>query len=224
MRATIFFYTLGAAAVGVLCEELRAADVPAACSTICKPIVDLSGTCDIDPNEADMADNDNMRRRELGLRADQDGGNDGSDEAIEANCICTNKSFDVAGIMALCASCIAQNGKAAGGGWWPMTGPSHSHVVRIGLSSMLMSRRADADNMMSQCAFESTSYVPSATSLVSGIHVQATKPTATAAGALESSPTSSAPSPTRTGNGGARAVAGSVAVLASAAFAALLAV
>lgn len=107
MHSTILLATLAAVIPAALAEELRAADVPSACTTICQPIVDLTNTCDIDPNEADT---DNDKRRKLRLRETEE-----SDEAIEANCICTNKSFDVAGVMGLCASCISQNGNTSDG-------------------------------------------------------------------------------------------------------------
>jgi hypothetical protein len=94
----------------VLAEELGAADVPAACTTICGPIVELTKTCDIDPNEED---NDNDRRMRLRLREEESGEED--EEAIEANCICRNTSFDVASVLALCASCISQNGATTDG-------------------------------------------------------------------------------------------------------------
>ena len=110
MRSTDLLVALAAGFATVLSEELRATDVPSACSTICQPIVSLTGTCDVDPNEPQATD-DAMRRK-LYLRAGQ--GSDDADETIEANCICKNKSFDVAGVMALCASCIKQNGKADG--------------------------------------------------------------------------------------------------------------
>ena len=92
------FFTLllgaAAAALPALGEELRPSGVPSECSTICGPIVKLSNTCDIDPEEI-TSDDDEC---------------DGSDEAVESHCICANTSFDVANIMALCASCLSQNG------------------------------------------------------------------------------------------------------------------
>lgn len=88
-----------------LAEELRAADVPKACETICGPIVELSNICDIDPNEADEGSDERKKLRLRGTEELEDG-----EEAIEADCICKNTSFDVANIMALCASCISQNG------------------------------------------------------------------------------------------------------------------
>lgn len=88
-----------------LAEELRAADVPKACGTICGPIVELSNICDIDPNEADEGSNERKKLRLRGTEENEDG-----EEAIEAECICKNTSFDVANVMALCASCISQSG------------------------------------------------------------------------------------------------------------------
>ncbi|KAH7231978.1 hypothetical protein B0J15DRAFT_197282 [Fusarium solani] len=143
MHPTIFLAGLAAVIPATLAEELGAGDVPSACKTICQPIVDLTNTCDVDPNEADK---DNDKRRKLRLRE-----SDEADETIEANCICTNKSFDVAAVMALCASCMAQNSQ----------------------------KTEDVDKIMSQCSFTSTSYVPSATAMVSAIQVQATKPATT---------------------------------------------
>ncbi|KAH6697508.1 hypothetical protein F5X68DRAFT_226878 [Plectosphaerella plurivora] len=143
MRSALFLTAGLAAILPVLAEELNAADVPAACGTICGPIVTLTNTCDIDPNEKSS---DNDKRRSIRMRATED-----AEEATEANCICTNKSFDVAGVMALCASCIAQN----------------------------MGKTEDTNKMMSQCAFPTMSYAPSTTTRVAGIQVQATKPAST---------------------------------------------
>ncbi|KAG8158629.1 hypothetical protein KVR01_011751 [Diaporthe batatas] len=145
MHSTILLATLAVVVPTILAEELRFDDVPTACKIICQPIVDLTNTCDVDPQEMDM---DKAKRGGLLLRRAEE-----SDEAIEANCICTNKSFDVAGVMGLCASCIAQNGATTD----------------------------DASKIMSQCSFTSTSYTPAATTAVAGIQVQATKPASTGA-------------------------------------------
>lgn len=77
----------------VLAEELDSKDVPTACITICQPIVDLTLTCDVD-NDTDKTE---------------------SNDAIEAIYIRSNKSFNVAAIAALCASCIRQNGATTDG-------------------------------------------------------------------------------------------------------------
>ncbi|KAG6355092.1 hypothetical protein INS49_004173 [Diaporthe citri] len=165
MHSTILLATLAAVIPAALAEELRAADVPSACTTICQPIVDLTNTCDIDPNEADT---DNDKRRKLRLRQTEE-----SDEAIEANCICTNKSLDVAGVMGLCASCISQNGNTSD----------------------------DASKIMSQCSFTSTSYTPAATTAVAGVQVQATKPATTAGTSTSTGSTSSSTNTAQNGAG-----------------------
>lgn len=95
-------------------EELNASDVPNACKVICGPMVTLTSTCDVDPDTE-------TRRRRLRHRADDDGADnddaaDGeSDEVVEAQCICSNTSFNVRSVAALCAACISQNGKATDG-------------------------------------------------------------------------------------------------------------
>ncbi|KAF2193595.1 hypothetical protein K469DRAFT_541092, partial [Zopfia rhizophila CBS 207.26] len=130
-----------------IAEELNAADVPSACTTICKPIVQLTNACDVDPGKVNDDDNDGPE----------------SDEAIEAQCICSNKSFNVGSIAALCASCIQQNGNGTA--------------------------EADMDKIMSACSFSSTSYSQSATALVAQITVSATKPVATGMAAGSSTAT-----------------------------------
>ncbi|KAF9765254.1 hypothetical protein IL306_002503, partial [Fusarium sp. DS 682] len=101
MHPTIYLAGLAAVIPATLAEELRADDVPSACKTICQPIGDLADAWDIGPEEED---NDNDKRTKLRLRERSE-----AEESIEANCICTNKSFDVAAVMALCASCMVQN-------------------------------------------------------------------------------------------------------------------
>ncbi|QKD59148.2 uncharacterized protein FOBCDRAFT_243141 [Fusarium oxysporum Fo47] len=60
--------------------------------------------CDIDPKGPEKHSD---RRRDLVILDHHD-----DDDPIEAACICTNRSFDVAGIIGLYASCMAQNSKA----------------------------------------------------------------------------------------------------------------
>lgn len=81
-------------------EELHAADVPSACVTICEPIVQLTGICDIDPGASEGGNEEN---------GDDNNNEVEADEPIESQCICTNTSFNVSSIAALCASCINQN-------------------------------------------------------------------------------------------------------------------
>ncbi|KAH6641866.1 hypothetical protein F5144DRAFT_483873 [Chaetomium tenue] len=148
--------TLFLAAIASLAhaEELNASDVPNACKVICGPIVTLTGTCDVDPETE-------TRRRGLRQRADDDDADDELDEAVEAQCICNNTSFNVRSVAALCAACISQNGKTTD----------------------------DMDRIMSQCSFASTTFVPGATTAVAGITVKATKPAFTTPGS--STPTDS---------------------------------
>jgi cobalamin biosynthesis Mg chelatase CobN len=204
MHSTIIILPILAAVIpAALAEELRAGDVPVACTTICKPIVDLTNTCDIDPNEINTDDD---KKRKLRLRDTEE-----PDEAIEANCICTNKSFDVARVMGLCASCIAQNGDPINGKKPPT--PPHPPSLRLSKS------RIDAGRIMSQCSFTSTSYSPAATTAVAGVQVQATKPatstaTSTSTGGMSSS--------TNTVSNGAGRLAVSVVAAAAVACVALL--
>lgn len=62
-------------------------DIPRECDTICDPIVQLTRTCDTD------------------LRGDRDR----EEDRLEAQCVCTNDSFNVSRVAALCAGCIHQN-------------------------------------------------------------------------------------------------------------------
>lgn len=63
-------------------------DIPAACQGICRPILELSRTCDIDPAFVG------------GPVAEFQG---------ERACYCDNDSFDVGRITGLCQSCVSQN-------------------------------------------------------------------------------------------------------------------
>ncbi|KAH7146168.1 hypothetical protein EDB81DRAFT_934062 [Dactylonectria macrodidyma] len=174
MYLIVYLAALTVVIPAFMAEELRADDVPSACSTICQPIVDLTNICDIDPNEEDS---DNDKRRKLRLREYDES----DEEAIEANCICSNTSFDVAAVMALCASCMAQNSQ-------------HSE---------------DVDKIMSQCSFSSTSYLPAATTIVTDIEVQATKSATT--GISASTSTGSASSSTESAGSDAGKMAVSIA-------------
>jgi len=70
-----------------------------------------TNTCDVNPDS-------DPRRRRLRHRADDDDNaaeDDESDEVVEVQCICSNTSFNVRSVAALCAACIAQNGKTTDG-------------------------------------------------------------------------------------------------------------
>lgn len=68
-------------------------DVPNPCKTICQPIGTLSDKCDVD------------------LRSDIDK----DENHLQNQCICTNKSFDVGKIAAMCADCMHQTQKTTNG-------------------------------------------------------------------------------------------------------------
>ncbi|KAI3572380.1 hypothetical protein IWW34DRAFT_231960 [Fusarium oxysporum f. sp. albedinis] len=61
----------------------------------------------------------------------------------------------------------------------------------------------DVDKIMSQCSFTSASYAPSATALVSGISVEATKPATTLPGPSGSASTAGAAASTESADNGA---------------------
>lgn len=71
-------------------------DVPAACQSICRPMMELSRICDV---------NDDFL---------------GENEALEFNnergCFCSNQSFNVAQMTGLCQSCVQQSTVAGQGG------------------------------------------------------------------------------------------------------------
>ncbi|KAJ6436944.1 CAP22 protein [Purpureocillium lavendulum] len=62
-------------------------DVPTSCKTICGPIDQLTDRCDTD----------------LYSGVDRD------EKLLEAQCVCINRSFDVAKIAALCADCMHES-------------------------------------------------------------------------------------------------------------------
>lgn len=68
--------------------KLDSDDISSTCSSICRPVYDLSQTCDVD---------DDRVPSQL------------TEDALNLQCLCTNSSFDVAGVTALCASCMQQN-------------------------------------------------------------------------------------------------------------------
>lgn len=68
--------------------QLDTDDIAPACRPICRPVWDLSQTCD--PND------DRVPSKQ-------------AEDALFLQCFCTNTSFDVADITGLCASCMAQN-------------------------------------------------------------------------------------------------------------------
>lgn len=70
-------------------------DLPAVCRPVCRPIVELSRRCDA----SDLFDDDDDREDEY----------DRNEDRLRAQCVCTNRSFDVANVASSCADCIRQN-------------------------------------------------------------------------------------------------------------------
>lgn len=110
---------------------LESEDIPTQCTQVCDPLLTLSRQCDVDDDQV---------------------GGDRNEDLLERQCLCTNQSFDVAGVAALCASCMSQNVRE-----------------RDDLE--------DIDEIMRTCNFQSTTYAVSATTIVEGVTVTATRPT-----------------------------------------------
>lgn len=63
-------------------------DVPATCQAICRPTIELSTICNVDEDLV---------------------GGELAETQAEKACYCSNQSFDVARMTALCQSCVQQN-------------------------------------------------------------------------------------------------------------------
>lgn len=107
--------------------QLDYADVPAPCIDTCRPVAELSGICDVD--------------------ADFDDNNEELEDLMKLQCLCTNKSFNVEGATALCASCIDQ----------------------MGLPSDKDDNMDDINEIMARCGFMSMIWTPKAAKTVHGV-------------------------------------------------------
>ncbi|KAF5569324.1 hypothetical protein FPHYL_2139 [Fusarium phyllophilum] len=117
-------------------------DIPRECDTVCDPIIQLTKTCDTD------------------LRGDRDR----EEDRLEAQCVCTNDSFNVSRVAALCAGCIHQN--------------AQNNRDNDDDDDDIRDDTEEIDDIMYTCGFSSTTYVASAASAaVSGVSVDATRPT-----------------------------------------------
>ncbi|KAL1872008.1 hypothetical protein VTK73DRAFT_1752 [Phialemonium thermophilum] len=123
--------------------QLDPDEIPRPCTAICGPVSELSRTCDTDDDQVP---------------------DDHTEDLLEAQCICTNRSFDVARLAALCASCIDQNSSDA------------DRLDNMDVLTTIF--KPDIRAIMRTCGFSSTSYAPSASTLAEGVTVQATRPTA----------------------------------------------
>lgn len=68
--------------------QLDSDDISQNCTSICRPVLELSRTCDVD---------DDAVRDDL------------TEDRLTLQCICTNNSFNVQRFTGLCASCMQQN-------------------------------------------------------------------------------------------------------------------
>lgn len=119
--------------------QLDYADVPAPCVDTCRPVAEISGICDVD--------------------ADFDDNNEEIEDLMKLQCLCTNKSFDVGGATALCASCIDQKG----------------------LPSDRDDNMDDINEIMARCGFKSMVWTPEAAQTapaVANVSVSASRLTA----------------------------------------------
>jgi len=135
-------------------QQLTAVSVPSQCFDICKPILELTGTCGMTMGAAMEMD---MTTTEM---------------MAEMDCICKNTSFDVKKIMGLCASCMVMN---AGSGNKTAVQSKLSLICPFTCITADMDI-VDIEMLMSGCKFPTQSYSPSATTAVAAIKVEATKP------------------------------------------------
>ncbi|TDZ47663.1 Protein CAP22 [Colletotrichum trifolii] len=130
---------LSLAAVVVRADlRLNTNDIPQDCTAICRPIRDLGNICTVNfiPGQ----------------------GNNNSDQLqdqLDAQCVCTNTSFDVKNLAAQCSSCMSEKV------------PTDQQRSLEGINSI-----------MADCGFQSTSYASSATSAANTVIVLATRLTA----------------------------------------------
>jgi len=124
-------------------------DTPQACRAVCRPVADLARACEVD------------------LPGDN---NDRQEDQLEAQCFCTNDSFDVGSITAQCQDCISQNSSNRRRDH--DSDDDHDHDDHYDAAE-------DINSIVRVCGFSSTSFVASAAP-TSSIAVSASRPTNTA--------------------------------------------
>lgn len=88
-RSSLIFALLSLAPLVARADlQLDSDDISSACSSVCRPTRELTSTCDVDDDRIPS---------------------DSTENALNLQCVCTNTSFDVASLTALCASCMQQN-------------------------------------------------------------------------------------------------------------------
>lgn len=107
-------------------------DIPSQCRSLCEPVKRLTDICEVD-------DDDRLTDRE--------------EDLLQAQCFCTNSSFDVAGRTAQCAACMHENNRDR-------------------------DDNEDIDDIMWTCGFASATYDSSAQT--TAVNVDATRPVSAA--------------------------------------------
>ncbi|KAL8415277.1 hypothetical protein RB594_006212 [Gaeumannomyces avenae] len=137
--------------------ELDRDDIPQQCRGICEPVKQLTDICDVD--------DDRIK-------------DDRVEELLNLQCVCTNRSFDVARFAALCQSCMTQSN------------PRDKDDLK------------DIDKIMRKCGFAAQNYSPSQSNDANGINVSAVKPTAASQLTTTYAPGSAATPPPASGTTG----------------------
>lgn len=148
-------------------DDFDAEDVPKACVSICQPLRDLVRACNVDDDAV---------------------GGDRNEDLLERQCICENRSFDVANVAGQCQGCIEQNYRDGCG--------DHEHdddddddddheecdgregMLRysdtpFALADMVL----DIRDLMRVCGFSSVSYDSASATSSHSISVSASRPT-----------------------------------------------
>ncbi|KAK7409109.1 hypothetical protein QQX98_008717 [Neonectria punicea] len=157
-------------------------DVPNACRDICQPIVTLTQRC-----EVDLRGNDDTDRNE---------------NRLEAQCVCTNDSFDVASIAALCHDCMRQNIR---------NNDNNDDDDDNDDNDWDDADLEEMREILYTCGWSTTSYVSASSTAANGITVDATAPTA-----LSQLTTTIVPGSTKTGSASSKTGSGTETAAASA--------
>lgn len=160
--------------------DLDLDDTPSVCRDTCRPIAQLADRCHVD------------------LDGDDD---DRQEDLLEAQCFCTNESFDVEATAALCHDCIRQNYNSTSNDWdddnhdhddhhdGDDSDDDHDHDDHHDDDNTRRAKRDhdgnddhddswdDIRDIVRTCSFSSTSWSPSSTSATQTISVSADRPT-----------------------------------------------
>ncbi|CCF46233.1 CAP22 [Colletotrichum higginsianum] len=93
MHAKAVALSLAAAAVVRADLRLNTNDIPQDCTAICRPIRDLGNICTVNFNIGQPGNNNNS---------------DETQDALDAQCVCTNNSFDLKNLAPQCNACMIE--------------------------------------------------------------------------------------------------------------------